>query len=186
MARETGLNVSTTVRFLKTPVNEGLVAPWNLTPTGRIVLSDRVVPINVVDADMRPGARLPDLVGAVGRCVAAQRGYDRNAMQQIHEALRWQNSPGFEAYRADVQRAREDGFAFGFGTLFKGLNMAAAVVRDLEGVPKLGLSAISISDQNPREEPHQAALALKDAASYIETNVFGRRDATAFQARDPG
>lgn len=163
-----------------------LVALWNLTPTGRIVLSDRIVPTNVVHADMRPGARLPDLVGAVGRCVAAQRSYDRDTLQQAYEALRWQNPPGFNAYWADVQQARVDGYAFDFGNLFKGLSMAAVVVRDLEDVPRLGLSAISISDQKDREDLHKAALALKDAATYIEINVFGRRDAMTEQARDAG
>jgi hypothetical protein len=64
--------------------------------------------------------------------------------------------------------------------------MAAVVVRDLEDVPRLGLSAISISDQKDRKDLHLAALALKDAAAYIETNVFGRRDAMTGQARDAG
>lgn len=163
-----------------------LVALWNLTPTGRIVLSDRIVPPNVVHADMRAGARLPDLVGAVGRCVAAQRGYDRDTLQQAYEALRWQNPPGFEAYWADVQKARIDGYAFDFGNLFKGLSMAAVVVRDLQDVPRLGLSAISISGQKEPADLHEAALALQQAASFIEINVFGRRDAPVDQARDAG
>lgn len=229
IARETGLNVSTTFNILKTLVKEGfatfdertksyaigpgvlelatpflgrnpvdmirpvitgvcerhqvLVALWNVTPTGRIVLSDRIVPPNVVHADMRPGARLPDLVGAVGRCVAAERGLTRDELQAAYEALRWQNPPGFDAYWADVQKAAKDGFAFDFGNLFKGLSMAAVVVRDLDGVPRLGLSAISISGQKDADALHQAAFALRDARDFIEVNVFGRRQASA---RDAG
>ncbi|MDQ2095146.1 IclR family transcriptional regulator [Rhodalgimonas zhirmunskyi] len=232
IARETGLNGSTTFNILKTLVKEGLVvfdeqtkgyaigagvmelaapflgrnpvdiirpvitdvclrhqvlvALWNITPTGRIVLSDRVVPENVVHADMRPGARLPDMVGAVGRCVAAQRGLDRAQLQTAYEALRWQNPPGFEAYHADVEKAAVEGFAFDFGNLFIGLNMAAVVVRDLDGVPRLGLSAISIAGQKDESGLTDAALALREARDFIETNVFGRQRPLDTRAGSPG
>jgi len=85
-----------------------------------------------------------------------------------------------------VQKARIDGYAFDFGNLFKGLSMAAVVVRDLQDVPRLGLSAISISGQKEPADLHEAALALQQAASFIEINVFGRRDAPVDQARDAG
>ncbi len=220
IARETGLNVSTTFNILKTLVKERLVvfdeqtkcyalgpsvmelaapflgrnpvdtirplitevsqrhrvlvALWNITPTDRIVLSDRIVPPDVVRADMRQGARLPALVGAVGRCVAALRGMDRAALETAYEGLRWQNPPGFEAYWADVQKAAHDGFSFDFGNLFAGLNMAAVVVRDLQDVPRMGLSAVSIAGQKDADGLYQAALALRGARDAIETNVFGR------------
>jgi DNA-binding IclR family transcriptional regulator len=225
IARETGLNVSTTFNILKTLVKERLavfdeqtkcyaigpgvmelatpflgrnpvdmirplasevsqrhqvlVALWNVTPAGRIVLSDRIVPPNVVHADMRQGARLPALVGAVGRCIAAQQRLDSDALKTAYETLRWQNPPGFAAYQADVEKAAEDGFAFDFGNLFAGLSMAAVVVRDLDDVPRLGLSAISIAGQKDRSGMYDVALALKEARDFIEANVFGRQQSAA-------
>ncbi len=222
IARETGLNVSTTYNILKTLAKEGLVtfdeqtkgyaigmgvlelsapmlgrnpgdmirpvmdriarehavlvALWTVTPNGRIVLSDRVVPVDVVRADMRPGSRLPDLVGAVGRCVAAVRGLDRDTLRDAYAGLRWQRDPGFDAYWDDVQQARVDGYAFDFGHLFRGLSIAAVVIRDIEGAPRLGLSAISIAEQIEEAALREAAVALKEAGAFIELNVFGRRD----------
>lgn len=233
IARETGLNVSTTFNILKTLTKERLiifdeqtksyqigpgmmelaapllgrnpvdlirpvitevshrhrvlVALWNITPTGRIVLSDRIVPPNVVHADMRPAARLPDLVGAIGRCVAAERKLDRATLAAAYETLRWQNPPGFDAYWADVQQAAKDGFSFDFGNLFFGLSMAAVVVRDLDDVPRLGLSAIAISGQMDATGLRDAALSLRDARDFIEANVFGRpaKVGTTAQAQHP-
>ncbi len=221
VARETGLNVSTTFNILKTLAKEGLVAfdertkgysvgmgvlelsapllgrnpadmirplmeelagrhsvliaLWHITRSGRIVLSERVIPHNVVHADLTPGSRLPDLVGAVGRCVAAARGYEREALREAYDALRWQDPPGFDAYWEEVRQARIDGYAFDFGQLFKGLSIAATVLSDPEGEPRLGLSAISISDQIEEPELREAALALRDTSRFIERNMFGRR-----------
>lgn len=152
-----------------------LVALWTVTPTGRIMLSDRVLPMNVVHADMRQGVRLPELAGAVGRCVAVARGHDRETLRRAYAGLRWQRDPGFEAYWADVEQARRDGFAFDFGQLFKGLSAAAVVIRDMDGAPRLGLSAISIADQIEEAALRESALALREAGHFIETNVFGRR-----------
>jgi len=221
IARETGLNVSTTFNILKTLAKEGLVtfdeqtksyaigigvlelaapmlgknmgdmirpvmericrdhsvlvALWTITPNGRIVLTDRVVPMNVVHADLRQGSRLPDLAGAIGRCVAAVRGYDKAALREAYAGLRWQRDPGFDAYWDEVQQARVDGYAFDFGNLFRGLSLAAVVMRDLEGVPRLGLSAISIADQIEESALRAAARDLRAAGEAIERNVFGRR-----------
>lgn len=222
IARECGLNVSTTFNILKTLAKEGLVsfdeqtkgyavgmgvlelaapmlgknptdvirpvmericaehsvlvALWTITPNGRIVLSDRVIPMNVVHADMRQGSRLPDLVGAIGRCVAAVRGIDRETLREAYAGLRWQRDPGFEAFWADVQQAKLDGYAFDLGNLFKGLSMAAVAIRDVDGVARLGLSAISLSDQIDAPALREAACALREAGQLIELNVFGRRD----------
>jgi len=220
VARETGLNVSTTYNILKTLAKEGLVsfdaqskgyaigigvlelaapmlgrnmgdmirpvmericrdhsvlvALWAITPAGRIVLTDRVVPTNVVHADLRQGSRLPDLAGAIGRCVAAVRNYDKATLREAYAGLRWQRDPGFETYWAEVQQARANGYAFDFGTLFRGLSLAAVVVRDGAGVPRLGLSAISIAAQIEEAALRAAALDLRAAADAIERNVFAR------------
>lgn len=222
VARECGLNVSTTFNILKTLAKEGLVtfdeqtkgyavgmgvlelaapmlgrnptdmirpvmericaehsvlvALWTISPTGRIVLSDRVVPTKVVHADMRQGSRLPDLAGAIGRCVAAVRDIDRDTLREAYAGLRWQRDPGFEAYWQDVQRAKAEGYAFDFGHLFKGLSMAAVAIRDTDGVARLGMSAISISDQIKADALRETARALREAGQLIELNVFGRRE----------
>lgn len=221
IARETGLNVSTTFNILKTLAKEGLVAfddqaksyrigmgvmelatpilgrapgnlirplmaelaerysvliaLWNITSSDRIVLIDRVVPLNVVHADLKPGSRLPVLAGAIGRCVAAVRGYSHAALEAEFTHLRWQAPPSFAEYWADVKQAETDGFAFDFGQLFKGLGIAATAICDRDGIPRLGLSAITIEAQTEEEDLRRAALGLHETAGFIERNVFGRR-----------
>jgi DNA-binding IclR family transcriptional regulator len=54
--------------------------------------------------------------------------------------------------------------------------MAAVAIRDTDGVARLGMSAISISDQIEAEALREAACALREAGQLIELNVFGRRE----------
>lgn len=163
-----------------------LIAVWAVVKGGRIVLADRIVPAHVVHADMPLGARLPDLVGAVGRCIAANRGLEKERLRVAYSNLKWQNEPGFDAYWAEVEQARRDGFSFDFQNLFKGLSMAAVVVRDGAGKPRLGLSAITLSDTHDQVALRAAALDLRHTSYFIETNIYGRRSSTepAYGKRD--
>ncbi|WP_237061397.1 IclR family transcriptional regulator [Loktanella sp. M215] len=151
-----------------------LIALWQITECDRIVLIDSVAPHKTVHAKLETGSRLPAMIGAVGRCYAALTGVTRGHAQAAYDRLKWQSPPGFEAYWEDIETARVTGFAFDFGNLFIGLNIAAAVVCDADGRPRLGLSAISIAGQTSAEAMQDIATALHKAANLIETNVFAR------------
>jgi DNA-binding IclR family transcriptional regulator len=151
-----------------------LIALWQITESDRIVLIDSVAPHKVVHAKLETGSRLPVMIGAVGRCYAALTGVTRADAQTAYDRLKWQSPPGFEIYWQDIEAARKTGFALDFGNLFIGLNIAAAVARDADGRPRLGLSAISIAGQTSVEAMQDIAAALNKAATLIETNVFAR------------
>ena len=151
-----------------------MVALWHVTESQRIVLIDSVTPSKIVHARMETGSRLPAMIGAVGRVYAARLDVKEAEAKTEYAKLQWQAAPGFDHYWNDIQEARETGYAFDFGNLFIGLNIAAAIACDGDGHPRLGLSAITIAGQTDVETLKAAAIGLKEAAGLIETNVFAR------------
>lgn len=164
--------------------HKSLICLWQITQGERIVLIDRVSTVKAVRVDMSDGSRLPTFVGAVGRCYAAARDLPRAELKARFEALQWQSPPSFEEYAADVERARSDGYAFDFGHLFRGLEIAAAIITDYSGKPRLGISGISIAGQLARPDIERLGAELRDSADWISEAVFGvSRGARAAQRR---
>jgi len=220
IARETGINLSTTFNILRTLTKEGLasfdtrskeyrlgmgileismpliglnqvdiirpsleelslkhralIGLWKITPQDRIVLVDRLVKGNVVHVDMMLGSRLPTLVGAVGRCIAASRGLPEDELRRKFGELRWENAPSFDAYARDVAQARRSGFAFDRGNLFRGLDIAASLILDHGGQARFGVSGIAIAGQVSDAELAALACELRETAGGIARALYGR------------
>jgi DNA-binding IclR family transcriptional regulator len=149
-----------------------LIVLWRITEDDRLVMIDRAYSERAVRVEMPPGLRLPSLVGAVGRCVAATLDLPANELRRRFAALRWQDAPTFEAYQADVARAAEQGWAIDDGRLYRGLQMVAAIVRDQNRQPRLGISGITITGQH---DPAMLAVLGRDlvqVTSYIGESLF--------------
>jgi len=74
------------------------------------------------------GSRFPALVSATGRCIAAFGGYPDSELKPRFEALRWDEAPSWEAWRAQVAEARETGVATDAGHYMAGVTVVAAPV----------------------------------------------------------
>lgn len=155
-----------------------MVALWQITQDERIVLVDRFSPERVVQAVIADNSRLPVFSGAVGRCYVAMTGLDKVQARKGYDSVRWQSEPGFESYWRDVVAARDTRHAFDQGNLFCGLEIAAAVARDADGVPRFGISSISITGQISPTNHAAVAASLVAAADRIEHGVFGRQHGT--------
>jgi DNA-binding IclR family transcriptional regulator len=223
IARETGINLSTTFNILRTLTKEGLasfdtrskeyrlgmgileismpliglnqvdiirpsleelsqkhralIGLWKITPQDRIVLVDRLVKGNVVHVDMMLGSRLPSLVGAVGRCIAASRDLPKAELRRKFQELRWENAPSFDVYARDVAEARTTGIAFDRGNLFRGLDIAASLILDHGGQARFGVSGIAVAGQVSDRELEALAQELQQAAAKIAKALYGRHHA---------
>jgi DNA-binding IclR family transcriptional regulator len=154
---------------------EMIIVLWRVTEDGHIVLIDRAYNPAAVRVDMAVGIRLPMLVGAVGRCVAAALALEQEELRRRFTALRWQSPPSFESYWTDVQAARQDGWSIDSGHLYRGLTTIAALVTDQEGRPRFGISGITITAQyDPAISPHLGA-ELRDLAELTGKALFPRR-----------
>src|SRR5690606_30563119 len=96
------------------------VALWRLT-------RERLVLLGFADSDlatrihMTVGQRLPMLVGAGGRCVAARLELPAEVLAQEFPKLRWQEPPTLAAYVASVAQARENGWSLDDGSFLRGV-----------------------------------------------------------------
>ncbi len=154
--------------------NRVVVALWHITAEERMVLIDSFAAPNIVQVVIARNRRLPVFAGALGRAYAARLRLDEAAARKGYESVRWQNPPGFEAYWNDVLAAQQTGYARDRGQLFIGLDSVAAVACDANGVPRLGMSSITIAGQHDVEPLSKVAKALAAAARQVECCVFGQ------------
>jgi len=152
-----------------------LIVLWRVTEDGHIVLVDRAHSHTAVRVEMRLGLRLPMLVGAVGRCVAATLNLPPAELRRRFARLRWQSPPSFEAYLADVEEARDKGWSLDHGNLYRGLITVAAPVMDQAGQPRFGLSGITISGQHAPEVFARLGEELRDVAAFTGKALFPRK-----------
>ncbi|KZL15492.1 Acetate operon repressor [Pseudovibrio axinellae] len=150
------------------------IALWQITANERVVLIDRFTAPDIVHAMISRSSRLPVFAGAIGRTYAASLGLDKTQTRKGFDSVRWQDAPDFEAYWADVLAARDSGVAQDRSNLFRGLDMVAALARDANDVPRLGMSSITIIGQQTDASLVRVGAALAEAAREIERSVFGR------------
>jgi len=128
----------------------------------------------VVRVDMRVGSRLPSLIGAVGRCVAARLQLPQAELRRRFTRLRWQDAPSFEAWEAEVARAAADGWAKDVGALYRGITTVAAVIVDQSGTPRFGISGIAIQGQHGSDAIDRLGLELREVCGYIGRSLYPR------------
>lgn len=156
-------------------LNHGmLIALWRITDDGHIVVLDRAYGADMVRVDMRVGSRLPSLIGAVGRCVAARMRLPQAELRRRFTRLRWQDALAFEAWEAEVARADAEGWAKDVGALYRGITTVASVIVDQAGMPRFGISGIAIQGQHGPEEIDRLGLELRDVCGYIGRSLYPR------------
>lgn len=153
---------------------EMIIVLWRVTEDGHIVLIDRAYSPAAVRVEMAVGIRLPMLVGAVGRCVAAALALEKEELHRRFSSLRWQSPPSYEAYWTDVQTARENGWSIDSGHLYRGLTTIAALVKDQEGRPRFGISGITITAQHDPALSPQLGAELRELAELTGKALFPR------------
>lgn len=149
-----------------------LIALWRISEDGHIIVVDRAYGEHAVRVDMRIGSRLPFLIGAVGRCIAAHLRLPSQELRRRFTKLRWQDPPSFEEYRAEVDQAARDGWAKDVGRLYRGITTVASVVVDQTGMPRFGVSGIAIQGQHAPEQIDRLGFELRDTAAYLSRAFF--------------
>lgn len=144
------------------------VTLWQRQGTDRVLLTDYCEIDSPVRIAMSIGQRLPMLVGALGRCMAAFGELPPEELARQYAALRSDNLLPFDAYLREVARTRAQGYGVDTGQFVSGITTISAPIRDAAGRPVAALSAVALSAQLP--EPDQIATigeALKEAADAI-------------------
>lgn len=120
---------------------------WKIVPKDRLMLLGLFDSRSVMNIHIEVGQRLPSFVGAMGRCVAASSSLDRGALKVAFDRLSWQKKPTFESYLADVNMARERGWAVDADNFALGVTTVAAAITDRNDTAHYCISNILFSGQ---------------------------------------
>lgn len=148
---------------------------WHNAGRNRFVLVDKAESSTAIRVQMDVGQRLPALIGAFGRCVAAQRQLDKTTLRAMFAELRWQNPPTFEQYWRDVQAARVNGYSVDVGHYNRGITTVAAIIADHSELPVMAISTIALTSQLPEAKLAALADQVRASASEISSAMQGGR-----------
>ena len=124
----------------------------------RLVLVDFVGSEMATRIHMSVGQRLPILVGAMGRCVAAHTQLTSAQLDEAFTRLRWARAPGSERYRKEVGHVRRHGWAIDDGDFMRGVCTVAAPVLDGAGAVRYCIANTFFSGE------HDAAVIARIGA----------------------
>ncbi|MDY6945498.1 MAG: IclR family transcriptional regulator [Pseudomonadota bacterium] len=144
---------------------------WRGISHSRIVLAGFVEGNSPMRIHMSVGQRLPMLMGAVGRAIAANLGLGEMELRREFGRLRWQSQPKFEDYVAQVEEARRRGFAVDRDNFATGVTTVAVAIHDSVGAVSYGLSGIMFSGQCDEESIVRVGEALVDVAAWAASRL---------------
>ena len=149
---------------------------WRLLPNGRMVLVGFAEGNSQMRIHMSVGSRLPILVGAVGRAIAARLDLNEEELREQFTKLRWQTPIGFEEYLEQVKQAKRNGYGFDQGNFAPGVTTVATAIADDAGMVRYGLSGIMFAGQHDAETIEKiardlAVLAKWSSARLVSTPV---------------
>lgn len=146
---------------------------WRLSANQRLVLAAVADSDNATRIHMTVGQRLPMLIGAIGRCVAAHAGLADDALASRFAALRWQNAPTFARYKREVAQVRKSGWAVDDGDYMRGVTTIAAPVLDAEGSVVFCLANTLFRGQHDAHVVTQMCEETAAVARELTGRLFG-------------
>jgi len=120
---------------------------------------------------MSVGSRLPILMGAVGRAIAARLDLNEEELREEFMKLRWQTPISFEEYLEQVRQAKLNGYGFDQGHFSPGVTTVATAIVDDAGVVRYGLSGIMFAGQHDAETIKLIARDLADLSNWSSARL---------------
>lgn len=149
------------------------VTLWRRVSTDRMVLTNIVENDRLMRIRMSIGQRLPLLIGAGGRVMAAYAGFDEAELRRRFEELRWHRQPTFEAYLRQIEETRRQGWAMDDGAHVQGTLTVAAPVVDDRGAVNLVCSGTMFGEQHDRVTVFRVAEDLKGLCESLRLAAAG-------------
>lgn len=148
---------------------------WHRTLGERVILVDRADNDAAIRVFMAIGQRLPMYVAALGRAMAAHSGLSPAELRSRFSEMRWEAPISFEAYLAEVEKARALGYAVDEGYFSKGVTAVAAAVLDAERRPLMAISTVAVGAQFDDASIKTLGLDLRDRAGEVSKAMAGGR-----------
>jgi DNA-binding IclR family transcriptional regulator len=138
-----------------------------LDASDHLILLGFVESVSAIRIQMTVGQRLPFLLGADGRCVAAALNLSPTAIEAGLRKLRWQSPPTLEKYLEDVTETKARGWAIDDGNVVTAITTVAAPVVDRDGILRYTVGATVFRRQHTEATLAKIGESLKSTAADI-------------------
>jgi DNA-binding IclR family transcriptional regulator len=118
------------------------------------------------------GSRVPLLISATGRCVAAFGSLSPSEIKRGFTKLVWQNPPSFQNWRKEVADVRRNGYGFDRGNYMVGVTVIAVPLLGLEREVKHTIVAIGVTDQFEGGREVELALDMRAEAKKLSSLLY--------------
>jgi DNA-binding IclR family transcriptional regulator len=147
---------------------------WRAIRQSRLVLAGFVEGGSPMRIHMSVGQRMPILVGAVGRAAAAKREFSEAELRTEFAQLRWQATPDFNDYVAQVREARRCGYGVDRDNFAAGVTTVAVVISGPGGAVSYGISGIMFSGRCNEEMITKIGKDLVEVADWASPRLVAR------------
>jgi len=152
---------------------------WQRLGNDRVILTDYAEGGSTVRIAMSIGQRLPLLVGALGRCMAACSELPEEEIRRLYASLRSDDLLPLDRFMEQVAETRRRGYAVDTGQFVKGVTTISCPIRDADGTPLGAVSVVGLSAQFPDAAAIKAAgTALTEITAQIDHSLSGARPTT--------
>lgn len=133
----------------------------------RRVGEDRMMLVSIIDSTaavrihLRLGQRLPLLIGASGRVMAAFGGLEEAEIRRQFDQLKWGRPIPIEEYLAQVDKARKSGTAIDDGKYIPGMYTVAAPIFNPEGRLRGVVAAAMFRGQHDKDATRKIIAEVK-------------------------
>jgi DNA-binding IclR family transcriptional regulator len=165
---------------LAQPALDRIGQAFDVTMLGvHIVGLDHIVVVAVsqsnsnIQLSTQIGSRFPGLISATGRCIAAFGDHTDAELETRFKALRWDDPPTFEEWKAQVRTTKTQGFAVDPGNYMSGVTVVAAPVWKTPSKLSHALVAIGLGSALKRKGLPQLTEAVRAAAQTLTDQLCG-------------
>jgi DNA-binding IclR family transcriptional regulator len=167
------------------PALDRIAQAFDVTTLGvHIVGLDHIIVVavsqsgNSIQLRTEIGSRFPALISATGRCIAAFGDYPSAELEARFKTLRWDEPPGLERWKAQVNQTRAQGFAVDAGNYISGVTVVAAPVWRTRDTLSHALVAIGIGSSLKRSGLPALQKSLLSAAKTLSNQLCGEVSAS--------
>ena len=140
---------------------------WRRVGDERLLLVWLVESPTSVRIMLKLGQRLPLLIGAAGRVVAAFDDFPEDEIARRFPQLRWHAPISISQYLEEVEETRQQGYSIDNGVFVKGALGIAAPVFEKDGTIRSIISSTSFAGQHDDKEVRKIASELKSLGNQI-------------------
>lgn len=155
---------------------------WRNVGRRRIMLVGYAVGSVTMRIHLTVGQRLPLLIGATGRCIAAHENWSRTAIEAEYAGLEWQRPLPIETYMAEVEDARRAGWGIDEGWFIRGATTLAAPIMNAAGLVEYCLSATMFNAQHAPDRYAELGGELLEIAQWAG-DILGCRQSKEYVSR---